>query len=363
MVQAPPGWPGVDPNCAVPPPPEQPPPGPDCGQPVCINPPTDCINPDCCGPIAWLNGEWLYWRTRDPHIPIPLVTSGATTLVDEGNVEYRRWQNGGRLDWGVWFSRDRVLGVDFTGFGLENAARQFNYTSNAAGAPPLAVVGLPVTAPALAAGGVAVDSISRLWGGEAAFVSNVWGPLTLLAGFRYLREEDSFGIASSNTALPAAVLPGVTTYITDSFSTRNSFYGGELGARFVYSCGSFWIGAQAKASYGETHQVAVASGTTTLAAPGIFPVTTPVGNLTALPFPPYGLALSRNTDGFVPEGQVKIGYQLGRYVSISGGYDFLYWNRVQRASDLFGNGPGAPLTPTERTYWAQGITAGLEFEY
>lgn len=362
-VQAPPGWPGVDPNC-VPPMAPQAPPGPGCEQPVCFTPSSDCINPECC-PIAWLTGEWLGWRIKDPRIPFALVTSGTTTLVDAGNVHYRPL-SGGRLDWGVWFSRDHVLGMDFTGFGLESATKQFSFSSDINGNPPLnflvrtpgGVQAVPVSAPGTLVGSVNVGSASRLWGGEASLVSNVWGPLTLFAGFRYLHEEDAFEM--STVSAPLGVVPATATFVTDHFSTRNTFYGGELGGRFVYSWGAFWVGAQAKAAYGQTHQVATPTGSRTVTNDSLFPVTTPVGRYVT---PANAVRLTRNTDGFVPEGQVKIGYQLDRYISISAGYDFLYWNRVLRASEQFSGGAGQPLTPIERTFWAQGITAGLEIDY
>src|SRR5271163_3223717 len=96
MVPAPPGWPGVEPGCVPPAPaPEQQ----QC-PPTLITPPTNCcINSDCC-PIAWIEGDWLYWRMKDPHIAVPLVTTGGalgaagtTILLNEGNVHYD-WRNG-----------------------------------------------------------------------------------------------------------------------------------------------------------------------------------------------------------------------------------------------------------------------------
>jgi hypothetical protein len=365
VVQAPPGWPGVDPNCGMPAMPPPAPAAPACNQPVCFTPGcSDCIAPDCCCLIAWLDGEWLGWRIKNPHVPFSLVSTSTGTLLDEGNVQYRPL-SGGRLDWGVWFSRDHVLGMDFTGFGLESATKRQDFNSDPRGNPPLnflvhtpgAVQVVNITAPGVSIGEINVDSASRLWGGEASLVSNVWGPLTLLAGFRYIREEDTFNMATANSTLAAVPL---RTFVTDHFSTHNSFYGGELGARFVYSWGPFWVGAQAKAAYGETHQFASAAGTTTTAMDATFPQTMATGRYVT---PANAGSIGRNTDGFVPEGQVKIGYQLGRAVTVTAGYDFLYWNRIQRASDLFSGGAGQPLTPIERTFWAQGITAGLEFDY
>jgi len=86
---------------------------------------------------------------------------------------------------------------------------------------------------------------------------------------------------------------------------------------------------------------------------------------------------------FVPQVQFKLGYDLLSNVRATVGYDFLYWTNVVRPGqqidrtvnisqtppDAFGGvnqliGAPRPMPLSNRSdFWAQGISAGLEFRW
>src|SRR5207248_404050 len=66
---------------------------------------------------------------------------------------------------------------------------------------------------------------------------------------------------------------GNTTDITDSFNTRDQFYGGQLGSQLVVQLDRFALDVVGKIALGSTHQVVDIRGTITQAGPN--PITPP----------------------------------------------------------------------------------------
>ena len=83
----------------------------------------------------------------------------------------------------------------------------------------------------------------------------------------------------------------------------------------------------------------------------------------------------------LPEGSFELGLRLSDRVNVSLGYSFLYWTRVARPGDQLNqtvNPTQLPTSPafvpnsgatqpalvlTDRTFWAQGLSAGLALRY
>ena len=94
---------------------------------------------------------------------------------------------------------------------------------------------------------------------------------------------------------------------------------------------------------------------------------------------------TRNRFSVVPEVRMTVGYQVTDWMKATVGYNCLVWSNVVRPGDQIDRGvdirqiprfvaPGDPVTPLpqragpivpfrESTYWAQGLTLGLEFSY
>ncbi len=119
----------------------------------------------------------------------------------------------------------------------------------------------------------------------------------------------------------------------------------------------------AKLAIGDTHEVVTVNGTTT-----VFPVNgaqVPLigGNYATLQIGRY----SMDRFALAPEGQLNVGYQITPWLRGQIGYDFLYLSSVARPGNQIDNtydGVTHPLVPmTSSTYWAQGLTLSLQFDF
>src|SRR5262249_218643 len=130
------------------------------------------------------------------------------------------------------------------------------------GAPASVLVSLPATF----AGGVAFTSESRMWGAEATFVRNLASDChfhaDLLFRFRFLDLEENLNVGQTSLVLggsgigpaPGVPFPGTSGFngpgsvfaLSDSFSTRNQFYGGQVGARAGWRYGLWSLDVHGK---------------------------------------------------------------------------------------------------------------------
>src|SRR5262249_47545408 len=153
------------------------------------------------------------------------------------------------------------------------------------------------------------------------------------------------------------------------------FYGGQIGFQSGVQMGRMFIGTTAKYAIGTNHQVVSANGISTLLN-------------TNTSFPGGLLVLPSNSDRHVndtftmlPERSVEIGLRLTDRLNLSFGYSFLYWTRVVRPGDQLNQrvdttqlpispmfvpgsvGTQPSLVLTDRSFWAQGFSAGVAFRY
>ena len=136
----------------------------------------------------------------------------------------------------------------------------------------------------------------------------------------------------------------------------------------------------AKVALGTTHQRVNIRGVTSITSNGVAINGSPFqGGLLALPTN-IG-SYSRDVFSVVPEVQVNLGYQIHPNVRLFGGYNFLYWSNVARASEQINRNinpsfipgvppPTTPLVPPEPSfrfinsgYWAQGLNFGVAFQW
>jgi hypothetical protein len=236
-----------------------------------------------------------------------------------------------------------------------------------------------------------------LWGAEGNAVVNLYGDGTwgfrLLGGVRYLdlderlqvaRFSNDFGgllcsPANPNPPLGNAEPAGSTLANADSFHTRDQFSGGQLGATAqVWMGGGLSVQARALVALGTTHQTIDVGGTTTQTTPGQGPVAFPGG---ALAVPSNSGHFGRDAFSVIPEGEVRVNYQVSERLCIFAGYDFLYWGNVVRPGNQvnlsvderaipiacpFTPGFRATLSPpsfNESSFWAQGVSLGVELHF
>ena len=93
-----------------------------------------------------------------------------------------------------------------------------------------------------------------------------------------------------------------------------------------------------------------------------------------------GGVLGEHTDrefAVVPQAEIRVGRRLTERLSCSVGYSLIYWSQVLRAGEHINttinsnqlptpsSPPAAtqPMTLHSSSYWGQGLTASIEWEY
>jgi hypothetical protein len=298
---------------------------------------------------------------------------------------------GGRFTVGHWLADPR-FGIEAEGFFLGNKSTSFGQFSNAAGAPALFIpfnnlppgAGFPLGSssfllafPGFAAGGQAIGSSLKLWGAESNGLYRAWSngmqSVSILAGFRYIDLRENLSILSTENLLGFGVFAG-----TDGFSTKNQFFGAQIGVKGQQQFGQFDISGVAKVALGDSHQTVSINGFSTAAGfgtpssspGGIFSQITNIGQQT------------RDRFAVAPQAQVEAGYRFKNGVRLFAGYDFLYISNVVRPGDQIDttinfssnptiNGAGSTLAGPARpapqfngsSFWAQGVRAGASYSF
>jgi hypothetical protein len=362
----------------------------------------------CCYPgnRFYASAEYLLWWTRGMHLP-PLVTTGSIADADPGALGQPHTQilygdqyvlngvrSGARFNAGWWFTDDHCIGID-GGF-LFLGKTSSNFFANSTGSPGLyrpfinmtpgdntfgqevrEIIAQSVTKLGnAAAGAVTVHSDTSFWGGDINLRSNLCcncnSFIDVLVGYRTLGLDDNFYLQEQVTSL-VTTAPG-SVIVTDRFSTRNHFNGGQLGIAGEARWGRFTFGGWTKVGMGVTRQTVNINGTTVIGGTGTTADGTyPFGILAA---PSNSGSYSRDVFTVVPEVGLNIGYFLNDHVRIFMGYTFLYWSNVARAGDQIdrrvdanqfqpatGTGSFPAFAFNGTGWWAQGLNWGVEFRY
>jgi Putative beta barrel porin-7 (BBP7) len=379
-----------------------------------LNAPSAC-GADCgadhepCGPPGrfWVSGEYLLWWLRGGSTP-PLVTTGpvtgaglpgvvgapGTVVLFGGDRDDDHPHSGFRVTAGMWLDDCHTHGIEFRYFELFPRSEDFN-----AGSPSVPVIGRPfvdVTGglpgvgdvefaafPGLATGSIHIHQDTRLRGAEANYICNLCccceRRFDVFAGFRYLELRDHLDIDEDVLVGPnAPAFAGSRILVSDHFATRNTFYGGQVGASAEFWRDRWFVNGRASIALGSTHQVVDIAGSTTIIAPS-GATTVEQGGL---------LALSSNIGHYhrdrfswAPELGFNVGRQITDNLRVFVGYNFLYWSNVVRAgeqidpvlnrhliptSSTFGT-PGGPARPAfsfhDSDIWAHGINIGVELRF
>jgi hypothetical protein len=355
----------------------------------------------------WASAEYLLWWVKDSPLPVPLVsanptvlpvlgTPGTAVLIGNDPIDLGA-HSGGRFRLGAWLDENGQFGVEGTyGYLASRNAEQFvsggaevdapfigvptfSTVSNSEALGPLfptVASGEPLLQPGVP-GAFRLRLSSRLEGAE---VSGIWSSgtagefrLTLLGGFRYLELHERLTFDGRTS---------VRIYdFTDQFDTRNQFYGGQVGTRLDWSSGPLVLSASAKLALGRMHQEAAIDG---MAFSILGTAGTPFGYLGGIFAQPTNIGkYERDRLAVIPEVEVSLGGRLTSWARGWIGYDFLYLDPVLRPGDQIDRvinptrtgflstlapagvmGPLRPGFPGRQTsFWAQGLTFGLELTY
>lgn len=352
----------------------------------------------------WAGADYLYWIPRSMPIQYPLVTTsaaannvqltngdfgalgGATTAAVVGpdrDFSYDH-RNGVRGVIGGTFDEAGTWGAELGGFVVESFSRNFNFGSNEAGFPLLAVPfyntntesqgSYIVSFPFIDTGSIRIDVDTRVWGVEGNGVYNVSaspngpGGLTLLAGLRFLELREQFNMSTVSTTFLASPTAGIggsffpagggnfagaftgvgpyTVGTTDRIRTTNDFYAAQVGFRGDIGFGDAVISITGKFAPGYMRSYIDLQGSSTLQAGGVY--STAAGGV-------YNLAQDlgrhrRDQFAMLGEGGVNLGYNLLPWFRLQAGYTFMYVNKVLRPTNSLAPGLNPNLIPTSPTY-------------
>jgi len=372
-----------------------------------------CCTDGCCWNSnrshLWLSADYLLWAFSKPNTP-PLVTSGSaadaakgfvpaalgapsTQVLYGGNIFNTDPHSGARFTFGFWFPECCNWGAEFSGLYLGSNTTTYVSGGGLVGRPYTDVTpGLkngpsaePVNnypqnleniATALTNGNVRVDYTSMAWGVEANLLYKLCcGPdfrLNLLFGYRNFQLTEGISITENlnTTVTTDGGSSSFYSFINDRFSTSNSFNGAQVGLEGEWRfCRRFFLGGYLKVAVGNVNQnvnIAGVSNAMGGGLAGVFATGTNIGSYT------------RNQLGVLPEGCLKIGMDVTDHLRIYAGYNFLFLSDVTRPGDAIdttlnvnnvqtyipGAGPARPaFVFNNSTFWAQGLSVGLEYHY
>jgi hypothetical protein len=338
-------------------------------------------------------------------------------------------QSGARFGLGFWIDEDMTCGMEAGFFFLERGTDKFAAVTSNPGNQFLVDTGfhrtvfLTQTTTVLTPGGPVVTTTQtplrtfdvfvprqsssslvgnasvNLYGAELNARGTVlrFGGLDIggLAGFRFLEFKDELsvlsnvrlfrppGLALTDADLSASLSGDLTFSTVDRVRVWNYFYGGQVGLDFDGKCGPFFLNARVKAAVGNMHQVAQVEGATTVINNDVAPRLSPAGFATGgglLSAPGDNGRHTRERFAFIPEGSVKLGYQVTDWLRAYAGYDILVLGHAARAGSstapntLDTNIRVANTTvnasieqPTfrfrDQDVWVQGLTFGIETKY
>jgi hypothetical protein len=359
----------------------------------------------------WASPEYLLWWVKSGLVPPPLATTGVlgsngiigrlgtTILIGGSDVDYDD-RSGARITAGLWLDKEGCVGIEASGFILEDRTVNMAVGSDPFGNP---LLGRPIfnalakteannfaAFPGALSGGINLSTTNELWGAEANFVGSLYRGkrcnADMIVGFRYVGMDESLSVSNVTTVLPggsaafngALVPAGTTLGILDRVETRNDFYGGQLGAKTEFCLNRIFVNFIGKLAVGNAHEVVNIRGSTTSIGP-TGALTLPGGLLAVASN--SGL-VSRDDFTFIPEAQVKVGFRFGQHLSAYVGYSMMYWFDVARPGEQFDRTVNPLLVPsnlaftgtsatpprpavmfTKSDFWAQGVNFGVEIRY
>ena len=201
-----------------------------------------------------------------------------------------------------------------------------------------------------------------------------------LLGYRYLKLKDSLTIDSAASVRQDVNSVPFNLTSHESFQAVNEFWGVQTGLDTYYRWGCFTTRFVGKVAFGEVREEVRIEGYST----------TQTGNGPVQVFPNQSILLvqptnagehSRTRFAVLPEGMVKLGYQITPHLRAEVGYDALVVSNVQRSGTSIDPNVNPQLTKfltvqkastvsqpafnynASDLWWSQALTLGLAFAY
>jgi hypothetical protein len=364
------------------------------------------------GPIASTHHGFLTTGTGNPSVnsadtrilygaPYGVAQGGNTTQAFPGFA-------GARLTFGYSLGNERRYAIEASGFGLQDQSVGYAAYSDPTGSPIINIPvyntvpyvpggrkggvtgedGLPASLPSdplrtdgnagVFMGGVKIANSLQLWGAEATGVMSLYRgsnwEVSGLVGARYLDLSEAFNLTYESQGL-SGLYRGAVGTASDTFETKNQFYGATFGLRGRYSSGRLSVDVSGRVALGASHQTEYVAGGYWQSRPTVFSS----GQEGIFAQPANAGRTSQDSFAIVPDAQIKIGYAITPRLRATIGYDFLYYSSVLRPGDqlshyipkgqTFNQGVATPSTTSPARYsktsdfFAHGFTVGLEFRF
>jgi hypothetical protein len=358
--------------------------------------------PQVCGPYGrfWAELDALVWWVQGDRPPPLLTASPAGTALSQAGVlgapgtitlaggrEFNDdVRSGFRLNVGYWFNPLQTVGIQVGAFWLDNNNSSVAFSSDGSAilARPFVstTTGLQsselIAFPGVSAGGAIVSGHSSMNGWDIAIRENACCccnyRIDAILGYRQLRLSDQLDVDESATSLGGALPAGTQLVSADRFCTSTDFYGAELGFLGEYRCQGWVIEGIVKMDVGWNASRININGATLVAPPGQ-PTTLLPGGFLALPSN-IGLYHTGNAT-LIPELGLNIAYDLNEHWRLRGGYNFLFWDNVNRPgqhidttinpNQLPPQSGGVPARPApthdETDLFVHGMNFGVEVRY
>jgi hypothetical protein len=369
-----------------------------------------------CAPVGrrghfMADAEALLWWAEGMRLP-PLVTTSPSNTAQENagvlgpdfaeslNTQIlfgaervnKELQPGGRITIGYWADDCETTGLLGNFFVLDG--QNFEYDNASQGVPILArpffnvqpQSGDPrqdsslIAFPNVWTGQISITGSIDVLGAEAYLSENIFRGcghrVDFLYGYRFLRVDEDLLIQDQIVANDpdGPIVIGTTISSFDSFTTRNSFNGGQLGLVWEYKEGRWIWEAAVKLALGAVNERVRINGGATTVVPG-GGSSSAVGGLLALP---SNIGEYENSQfALIEETQVGVGYQVTCSLRATVSYNLIYLSHLVRPGDqvnLLVNptqinggqlvGAAQPAFEfKEADFWLQGVNLGLEYRW
>lgn len=340
----------------------------------------------------WFDYEMLGWATKSQYAP-PLLTT-STDPTDQGILErattsilagdetlHDQLQIGGRLTGGWWFHPDKSSGVEIHYFVLDGEDLFYQTESTFSEAllsrpftnADTGIQDRELANPNTFSADVRVEVDMEFSGAGALYrtvlQSGCHHRIDIVGGYRYLRLHEQLHV-NEDIVRETGLFRSGNRF--DRFRSESEFHGGELGLVGRWQKGYWSLELVGKGAIGASRRNILINGASTLVDVD--------GNVTA--YEAGVLAQPSNIGNynddefaFTSELGVSLQYDLTCQLRASVGYTFLYWSDVSRALDHVSltidpdliPPPGGTATNTFEwvtdDFWAQGLTAGFEYQF
>jgi hypothetical protein len=346
---------------------------------------------------TWISADYLHWWVQNSPINVPLATENTipgnfaslnmpgTQIIFGAGSNQNTFNFGGinglRLTLGGWLDDSQRYGIEGSGFGFLSTQAVYSTSSLGRSFPILDVPFYSIdTGSETVLVGNRPNTItdSNTFQTSSLELNGLYNvgsqnsfPLILSLGFRFMNIHEKLRLndAIHNTPI---LPPNAILNVRDQFTTKNNFYGLQLGARTNLTYNNISIEALAEIALGKNIEKLTINGQTnvddkTIIQPiGLFAEPTNIGTFKNQQFT------------LIPALQIKMAYKLNKFIRPFITYQVIYINNLILSSNeidrninksqniLIGGsgvltGPPTPLPQFNNTsLWMQGISIGIE---